>query len=255
MTPNPRRNSTFWIHRNHLAEMVDVSNTRGLEIGAMDLPFVEPGEGHCNFADFRTTEELRELAKHTVGHNPEFVVSVLYNLREGYDGISKTYDWIAASHVVEHVPDLIWWFEALHSKLDPGGVLFLVVPDKRFTFDYHRRLTNLSDLVMAHQQQLRTPSFKQVFDHYFYMTKQIDPGELWKGVRPEPAMRNYAVAIGRAENALRTYEDAHCSVFTPESFNELMNELTVSGLSKFRLESLRPTPLYQLDFTAVLRRV
>jgi Methyltransferase domain len=255
MQTNPRRNSTFWDHRHHLTETVDISKTTGLEIGAMDLPLVEPGEGSCDFADFLNIEELRGLAGRTPGHNPDYVVPVAYNLRNGYDIIAKTYDWIAASHVVEHVADLIRWFDALHSKLNAGGIVFLVVPDKRFTFDYHRRLTNLSDVVTAHQQQLRTPSFKQVFDHYFYTTNQIDPGQIWKGVRPEPAMRNYAVAIGRAENALTTYEDAHCSVFTPESFNELINELMVSGLLKFRLESLRPTPLYQLDFTAVLRRV
>jgi hypothetical protein len=255
MQTNPRRTQAFWDHRNHLAEMVDLRGTTGLEIGAMDLPFVEPGEGSCDFADFRNTEELRELASRTVGHNPEFVVPVAYNLRAGYDIIDKTYHWIAASHVVEHVADLIGWFDVLHSKLHENGVVFLVVPDKRFTFDYHRGLTNLSDVVTAHQQELRTPSFKQVFDHYFYTTNQIDPGQIWKGVRPESALRNYAVAIGRAENALKTYEDAHCSVFTPESFNELINELMVSGLLKFRLESLRPTPLYQLDFTAVLRRV
>jgi hypothetical protein len=255
MSSNPRRDSTFWCHRDHLAATVDIKKTVGLEIGAMDLPFVEPGEGSCDFADFRTTEELRELARRTVGHNPDFVVPVLHNLRAGYDAISKTYDWIAASHVVEHVADLIGWFDILHSKLHENGIVFLVVPDKRFTFDYHRRLTNLSDVVTAHQQQLRTPSFRQVFDHYFYTTDQIDPGQIWKGVRPGPALRNYAVAIGRAENALTTYEDAHCSVFTPESFNELINELTVSGLLEFRLETLRPTSLHQLDFTAVLCRV
>jgi hypothetical protein len=255
MESNPRRNSTFWWHRDHLTATVDIKKTVGLEIGAMDLPFVEPGEGRCDFADLRSAEELREEARRILGHNPEFVVPVAYNLRNGYETITKTYDWIAAGHVIEHIPDLIGWLEVLHSKLNAGGVVFLVAPDKRFTFDYHRRLTNLSDVVTAHKQQLRTPSFRQVFDHYFYTTNQIDPGQIWKGVRPEPALRNYAVAIGRAENALKTYEDAHCFVFTPESFNELMNELTVSELVKFRLESLRPTPLYQLDFTAVLRRV
>jgi hypothetical protein len=255
MTFNPRRTATFWNHRNHLAETVDLENTVGLEIGALDLPFVEPGEGHCDFADFRTTEELREEARRIAGHNPDFVVPVAYNLRNGYETITKTYHWIAAAHVVEHVPDLIWWFDALHSKLHEGGMLFLVVPDKRFTFDYHRRLTNLSDVVSAHQQKLRTPSFKQVFDHYFYTTKQVDPGQIWKGVRPEPALRNYAVALGRAEGALTTFEDAHCSVFTPESFNELMNDLTGSGLVSFRMESLRPTPLHYLDFSAILRRI
>jgi methyltransferase family protein len=252
---NPRRTPVFWSHRDHLVETVNLTKSFGLEIGAMDLPFVESGEGNCDFADFRTTDELREEAGRIAGHNPEFVIDVTYNLRHGYEDITRTYDWIAASHVVEHVPDLISWFDNLHSKLKEGGVLFLVVPDKRFTFDYHRNTTNLADVVSAHQQKLRTPSFRQVFDHYFYTTNQIDPAQIWQGVHPGPAFRNYLAALARAENALATFEDAHCSVFTPESFNELMNELTGSGLVAFRMETLRPTPLYHLDFTVILRRI
>jgi 2-polyprenyl-3-methyl-5-hydroxy-6-metoxy-1,4-benzoquinol methylase len=87
---------------------------------------------------------------------------VAYDLRCGYEVITKKYDWIAAVHAVEHVPDIIWWFNALHSKLKDGGILFLVMPDKRFTYDYHRRVTNLSDVISANQQQLRSPSYKQV---------------------------------------------------------------------------------------------
>jgi len=255
MQSNPRRTPTFWCHRSHLSQTVDVARTVGLEIGALDLPFVEPGEGSCDFADFRNTEELGELAGRTRGHNPEFVVPVTYNLRSGYDVITKNYDWIAAAHVVEHVPDLIWWFDALHSKLSDGGIVFLVVPDKRFTFDYHRRLTNLSDVVSTHYRQLRRPSYEQVFDHYFYATEQLDPGEIWKGVSVPPPLKNYAAALGRAESALTTFEDAHCSVFTPTSFNELMNELTRSGLLGFRMESLRSTQLHQLDFSVIFRRL
>jgi hypothetical protein len=114
--------------------------------------------------------------------------------------------------VVEHIPDLVWWFDILHSKLRNDGVVFLVAPDKRFTFDYHRRLTNLSDVVTAHREGSRTPSFEQVFDHYFYAANIMDPGQMWKGGRPDPALKNYTVAIARAENALKEYEDAHCSV-------------------------------------------
>ena len=62
MNSNPRRDAIFWIRRNHLAELVDIEKAAGLEIGAMDLPFVEPGEGDCDYADIRTPEELRQEA-------------------------------------------------------------------------------------------------------------------------------------------------------------------------------------------------
>jgi len=255
MLPNPRRTPTFWLHRNHLAQAVDIRKSLGLEIGAMDLPLVEPGEGTCEFADSRTFEELRQLADRLGGHNPDFVVPIDYEIQLGYQVITKHYDWIAAAHVVEHVPNLVWWFNELYSKLKDGGVLFLVVPDKRFTFDYHRRVTNLSDVISANQQQLRRPSYKQVFDHYFFATAQLDPGDIWNGVQVGPPQKDYAAAVARAKSALTSFEDAHCSVFTPTSFSELMNDLSRTGLLKFRLEGMRATQRNQLDFTAVFRKL
>src|SRR6185436_9508930 len=45
------------------------------------------------------------------------------------------YDWVVASHVVEHVPDLIGWLADLAELTADGAALVLVVPDRRYTFD------------------------------------------------------------------------------------------------------------------------
>jgi 2-polyprenyl-3-methyl-5-hydroxy-6-metoxy-1,4-benzoquinol methylase len=45
---------------------------------------------------------------------------------------------IAAHHVIEHVPDLIYWFEQIESLLAEDGSLCLSVPDRRYTFFYFR---------------------------------------------------------------------------------------------------------------------
>jgi SAM-dependent methyltransferase len=250
---NPRRTFRFWLHRRHLQDYVDFGSSVGLEIGAHDLPFVENGEGKCEFADFRTADELHELAAILPGHNPQFVAPVSYNLRDGYDGISNRFDWIASSHVIEHIPDLIWWLNELASLLRSDGIIFFVIPDKRFTFDYHRRLTNFTDVIDAHRLQLRTPSYRHVFDHHFYSVDGIDPGLLWAGSRVPPPPKNVSRAMEVAERALTTFEDAHCSVFTPESFAELINELAVNGLIKLKMHDLRPTQWNQMDFTAILK--
>ncbi|MEA1835061.1 methyltransferase domain-containing protein [Methylobacterium durans] len=251
---NPRRDYRFWIHRSHLEEAIDLKQTKGLEIGAHDLPFVEPSEGNCEFADFRNFEELKDLADRQAGHNSEFVVPVKYDLRNGYESIEERFDWIAAAHVIEHVPDLIWWLVTLASLLNDKGQVFLVIPDKRFTFDYHRRLTNLTDVVDANRRGLRTPSYTQVFDHHFYSTKQIDPGVIWAGQHVGEPYRDYAGATECAERALRGFEDAHCSVFTPESFISLMNDMNLAGLSPLRVVDFRPTQTNLLDFSAILER-
>jgi len=45
------------------------------------------------------------------------------------------FEWVVASHVVEHVPDVIAWLAQIAEILDDDGRLLLVVPDRRFTFD------------------------------------------------------------------------------------------------------------------------
>jgi hypothetical protein len=249
---NPRRTGGFMQHRKYFAENIDLASA-GLEIGAFDLPFVEPGEGNCEFADFRSMDELQTMAAAIEGHNPEFVVPVSYDLRKGYSEISKQFDWIVASHVIEHVPDLIWWLNILASKLKPNGTVFFVVPDKRYIWDVHRHVTTLTDVVEAHRAGQQTPSFRQVFDHYYLQAPMLDPGQLWSGVQPGPPMRNYAIAAERAHSALVRHEDAHCSVFTPESFAQLMSDLTNAGLITLRLSNIRPTMLNQMDFDVIMR--
>ena len=250
---NPRRDERFWRHRSHLESCVGIAASQGLEIGAFDLPFVEAGEGQCEFADFRSTEELAALAGQTPGHSARFVVPVSFDLRSGYDALQRRYDWIAAAHVVEHVPDLIWWLEILASKLNEGGTLLLVVPDKRFTFDYHRRVTTMTDLIEHNRQARRTPSFAQVFDQHYYWTEQITPERLWAGDPAPPPPRNLPEALGIAEAATHIYKDVHCSVFTPESFQELIVNLSAAARIPFTLKDVRPTERGQFDFSAALQ--
>lgn len=49
--------------------------------------------------------------------------------------------WVIASHVVEHVPDVIGWLSDIAEVLLNDGRLVLVVPDMRYTFDIHRHQT------------------------------------------------------------------------------------------------------------------
>lgn len=52
----------------------------------------------------------------------------------GIDGLALPvpddyYDWIASSHVLEHLPNVVTAIEHWHSKLKPAGVLFMYLPD------------------------------------------------------------------------------------------------------------------------------
>lgn len=61
-------------------------------------------------------------------------------------------DFVAASHVLEHLVDPLRFLERCHRILRPGGLLYLVVPDPRASNDdvrgdKNRRRTRLEDLV------------------------------------------------------------------------------------------------------------
>jgi hypothetical protein len=253
-TQNPRRDARFDLHRAHFVQYVDPKNSYGLEIGAFDLPIVEPHEGRCAFADWNTSDYLKDLASRLAGHNADFVVPVQYNLKDGYDQIGSEHDWVSASHVIEHVPNVIGWLNQLESKLKIGGIVFLVIPDKRYFYDLFRSESTFTDALVALRASQTHPSFAQVFDHFYYSVPGVVAHEVWAGnAVPRPTL-DFAGALALAEKAETEYIDAHCWVFTPQGFSSLIQSIIDARMTGFDLVDLRPTAAGQLDFSAVLRK-
>jgi SAM-dependent methyltransferase len=63
-----------------------------------------------------------------------------------------TRDFVVANHFLEHCEDPIAALENMLRVLKPGGVLFLAVPDKRFTFDAPRPVTTIDHLKRDHAE-------------------------------------------------------------------------------------------------------
>ncbi len=55
---------------------------------------------------------------------------------------SDSLDYVVSSHVLEHVANPVAALLEWHRVLRDGGVFYLVVPDRRFTFDHARALTD-----------------------------------------------------------------------------------------------------------------
>lgn len=252
---NPRRNAAFEFRKKHFLKYIDPATTRGLEIGALDLPMIEPHEGKCDFADFHSTKEVKAMAAQYPGTSPDFVPHIEYVVADGYDAVPRDYDWIAAANVLEHVPDPIGWLRTIGDHVKPGGLLFLVLPDKNYMFDVHRKLTAFSETVAWHQAGLKRPSFQQVFDFVYNFAPGRTEYDIWKGKPPPPPMKNFAAAMEAARVGDTLSHQVHCSVFTPESFTGLMQEMIDAGLIRYEIVSVRPAARNTLEFSAVLRRV
>jgi len=129
----------------------------GLEIGALDSPVpLPPGVG-VKYVDILTREEcLRhypELPDHDAVIEPDIIAAA--------DDLSvlpaHSQDFLIACHLLEHMVDPIAALEGWHRVLKPGGLLLLVLPDKRHTFDSPRNRTPLQHLIDDHHQPMGTP--------------------------------------------------------------------------------------------------
>ena len=235
----------------------------GLEIGALDRPLVTPADGgRVFYADHWPTPALRARYAADPAVDPARIVAVDFDL----SAVTLTeigtrtgpLDYVVASHVVEHVPDLAGWLAEIHGLLRPGGVLALVVPDKRFTFDLHRRESVLADVEEAKAEARTRPGLGTVLDYLVNVVPAPDAGALWhdyglaRTYRPLNPPEAVAPVIAQWRDG--AYIDAHCWVATPWSFVALIGGIVESHGLDFALRLARPTPRGQLEFYVQLER-
>lgn len=239
---------------------IDLGRARGVEIGALNKPLVTREEGSILYVDHADTETLRrKYADHPLVDTSQIVqVDAVWGentLKEALGGI--TVDYVLASHLLEHVPDLLGWLEEVHAVLRPEGELRLALPDRRFTFDYLRRESTLADILYAKILRARVPQLPALLDHILEVSA-VDLGQAWAGQIDRSALRRLHTlehALGVAEDMQRngTYHDVHCWVFTPRSFAALLERAAGLGLIKFRCTGFHDTRTGELDFTVHLR--
>lgn len=123
---------------------------RGLEIGALQRKLQVPTECHVTYVDRMPLEELVE-------HYPEMAHFNLQRPDIIDDGETLSsippgsQDFVIANHFLEHSKNPIQTIENFFRVLKDGGVLYMAVPDKRYTFDCSRRLTAYAELSDARQ--------------------------------------------------------------------------------------------------------
>jgi GT2 family glycosyltransferase/predicted SAM-dependent methyltransferase len=129
----------------------------GLEIGAYDNPLSLPSGASAVYADCLSPEVLKKICPDA--KLPDFVGDA-----EALSEIpDKRFDFIIANHVLEHTTDPIAALLEWHRLLRDNGVLFLALPDKRFTFDRPRERTPLKHLISDHKSD--QPARYRNFEH------------------------------------------------------------------------------------------
>jgi hypothetical protein len=255
------------IRAGRVLRHLDVSRGRGLEIGPLNDPFVRRADAEVRYVDVHPTELLRmDYAGHT-DFDAESIVEVdhwliaedgqVRSLAEA-TAASAPFEWAVASHVIEHVPDLLTWLGDVADVLVDDGLFSLVIPDRRYTFDAIRAPTSLGQVLQARHDRDVRPSVRAVFDSTHY-ARRVPPKDQWHadaGKTASPVHPELYVAeqLELAREG-RRYLDAHVWVWTPEELVGQLATLAEMGLIEFAIRSVMPTPQNGIEFYVTLRRL
>jgi len=123
----------------------------GIEVGALHNPLPLPKQARVRYVDRMSVADLRR-------QYPELETTPLVEPDIVDDGEKLTrfadasLDFVIANHFLEHCEDPIATLKSFGRVLKPGGILYLAVPDKRYTWDVDRPTTTIEHLVADHEQ-------------------------------------------------------------------------------------------------------
>ena len=244
-----------------LLEGLDVAKLVGLEIGPLDAPIVPKSAGRIRYVDHATTEGLREKyrGRRLVEVDEIAPVDIVWGDAALTDLVDEqSIDYAIASHVAEHVPDLVTWMQEMKGVLRRDGQLRLLLPDGRVSADCLRDRTRVVDLLDAHLNRARKPRTRQILDHALSVATGVDARKIYTGEMPLSAVsRAYdpmrAIDIARAALETGQYVDVHCWVFTPRSFAEAMRTLVELEVIAMRCAGFHDTDLELFEFYVFLQ--
>ena len=212
----------------------------GLEVGPAHSPIAPRREGfNVHVLDYMDAEALREKFQDVdVDLQKIEDVDFVWKGERLPDLVGGTglYDWIIASHTIEHLPDVAGFLIDCQDLLKPQGVVSLVIPDKRYCFDRFRPLTTTGEVLDAYRQRRNRPTPGSVFEALVNCVT-LDGEISWSAGTQGKFESPYSFGFAQdswSQAAAGSYVDVHVSCFTPASFRLILRDLV--SLNLLRLE-------------------
>jgi SAM-dependent methyltransferase len=124
-------------------------NGCGIEVGALHSPLQVPAHVRVQYVDIKMPEELQRFYVGVTGIKVPDILADGETLT-GIDNASQ--DFVIANHFIEHCQNPIGTIENFLRVLKPSGILYLAIPDKRFTFDVRRPVTTFEHLLRDYRE-------------------------------------------------------------------------------------------------------
>ncbi len=243
--------------RKILLEHID-KKLPGLEIGPSHSPYAAKSDGYnVKILDHLNQEKLKNKYKNQDYEKIEHV-DYVWNGEPYVELIGKKecFNWIVASHVIEHTVDLIQFLKDCSDLLVEGGKLCLAIPDCRFCFDHFRFRSSLSSIIDSHMNKAARHSIGTVADYYLNVVSN-DQRLAWSKAKKN---NDYNLCYDQkvAKNKILEYQsndlytDVHAWKFTPVHFKMIIHDLYLLGFMKFGI--LKCTRTFGHEFFAVLEK-
>mgnify|MGYP000040454371 CR=1 FL=1 len=247
--------------------LVEDRSRRILELGPLNRPIADksiyPNTFYC---DIRSTEDVRKLYSGNdyleatgIMVDPKTIVPIDYVIKENYEKTFaevEKFDCVIASHVLEHMDDLIFALRDLSTVLKPGGIFCIIYPDKRYCFDHFRTSASFRDAYNVFRNG-SVQNAPMVLDFYYSVVPENSPSLFWRkdGILDHLPKTSFEKAVRHYEQALQgaKMDDVHYWPFTDMDFLKFLYDCIRAGLLPFRCTAFWPCVQNSQQFMIALQ--
>jgi SAM-dependent methyltransferase len=181
----------------------------GIEVGAVNCPF--DLDADVLYMDQHDSSVV--FARHVNDPNVTDVLPVSFVAkRPPYDFLAVgSFDFVVASHVVEHLPNPLASIAEFIRVVKAGGIVYLVVPHKDYCFDRFRPVTPVDHFYMEYYSGVVDISIDHCLEQVFAGCNLAEMDTVAGGA-----------AVERAKALHAAQDDFHIHTFTQDTFWALL---------------------------------
>lgn len=251
--------------RDYISKKILKKNDRILEFGPLNRPIIlKKDYPNTYFADIRSTDDIKKMyidnsyLKSTgISIDINTIVDVDYVISKSYKETFKDeekFDAVILSHVIEHMPDIIFFFQDVVNILKGNGKLVIIYPDARYCFDHFRNGTSFIDAYDTYIN--KKPNRDAVFDFTYNVVHENSQLFFWNELNivdrlPKNKFSSALSAYKRA-NDNNMPKDVHFWPFSDYQFIKFLYDMDRANLFKFEIKDFYNTQKDTQEFMLVL---